>query len=410
MLTPFLPNWTKGWVARGCLVAGWWKMQIALLLSILIIGCAGSAELSGAGGHGGGGVGGAADGSAQAGGSATGGATGGGASGGGRAARGGGGGSAGGGAASGGLASDYPGDVGIGADPDVIWAESFDQASVGALTARYTAARNPRNMALVTDSPAGAGNPSSLKVTATSRSTGGSLYRYLDAGHEEIYLRYYIKYTDSVYHHTTVYIGGVNPIAQPFITQGAIGLCCTAPDGDKALAVSAEVYRRTGSVFLFDFYNYWFEMKAWGDIVTPRVGATEPDPITGQLKVPAAGNSFLVDSRPIFLLNRWYSVEIHVKLNTPANHDGLLGLWIDGHRIQEFGPGTPKGTYVGTNFRPDPAATQSFPGLRYRNDAVLKLNYMWITHYATQVPSGATSVVYYDQLVLAKRYVGPIKP
>src|SRR5262245_65274536 len=110
MLILLPKNWTKGWVVRRGLVAWGWKKQFALLLSILTIGCAGWAELSGPGGHGGEGSRGAA-------------------------------GSAGSVASSGGLASDYPGDVGIEADPDVIWAESFDQASVSGLAARYTAAK-----------------------------------------------------------------------------------------------------------------------------------------------------------------------------------------------------------------------------------------------------------------------------
>jgi hypothetical protein len=264
-------------------------------------------------------------------------------------------------------------------------------------------------MALVADAPAESANPRSLKITATSNSTGGSLYRYLGAGHNELFLRYYVKYTDSSYHHTTVNLGGVNPAAQPRVSQRAVGLCCTAPDGDKAVSVSAQTMTRVGNAFKFDFYNYWFEMKAWGDIVTPRIGATEPDPITGQHKVPAAGNRFLVDSEPHLEIDRWYCVELHVKLNTPPNADGLLEMWVDGVRIQQFAPGTPTGSYMGTNFRPDPGG-QPFPGLRYRNSSVLKLNYLWLSHYATDVPAGATSVVFFDQLVLAKRYIGPLRP
>jgi hypothetical protein len=222
-------------------------------------------------------------------------------------------------------------------------------------------------------------------------------------------VRYYIKYVDTQYHHTTVNIGGVNPAAQPSITSGAVGLCCTAPDGDKALSVSLEPRGKSGSAYIIDFYNYWLEMKSWGDIVNPPAPANEPDPITGALKKPAAGNGFLIGSEPRFDFNRWYAVELHIKLNTPSAHDGVLGLWVDGQSVIELGPGYPKGSYTGTNFGPN-AAGQPFEGLRYRDNAVLKINHIWITNYATQLSSGQTAAVYYDQLVVAKRYIGPLHP
>ncbi len=358
-------------------------------------------------------TGGAAGGSeATAGGSAGGsraGGSAGGSSGGGATAGGAAGGSSAGGATGTGLAASYRGDVGIENDPDVIWAEHFDEASVTALSARYTQTDKATNLQLVSDAPAGAGDAKALRVQATASSTGGHLYKYFPAGHEELWVRYYIKYVSGPFHHTTVNVGGVSPSAQPFITQGAIGLCCTAPDGDKAFAVSAEVYAPSGGAYPFDFYNYWWEMKSWGAVVTPAHAADEPDPITGQLKLPAAGNSMLVGSEPRLQLGRWYAIELHLKLNTPPQRNGLLGLWVDGQRVQELGPGFPNGDYQGTNFSPS-ASGSPFPGLSWRSDAALKVNYLWVSHYATQVPAGQTSVVLYDQLVMAKRYIGPIAP
>lgn len=306
-----------------------------------------------------------------------------------------------------GLAAAYPSDVGIEQDPDVLWAESFEEPSVAALTARYTSAQNPANLQLIRDAPSGAGQ--SLEVTATPSSTGGGLYRSLGAGHDEVYLRYYIRYSNAAYHHTTVNVGGVNPSVQPWVTQGPVGLCCTAPDGDKALSVSAEVFSRSGGTFAFDFYNYWWEMRSWGNVVTPPTGSTERDPLTGQNKVPAAGNTFLSGVEPRLAFDRWYAIEVHVKLNTPPARDGVLALWIDGRLVHEFRAGSPMGQYVGTNFSPSPGGAP-FPGLSYRSSTALTLNYLWITHYATQVPPGTTTSVHYDQLVLAKRYIGPMAP
>jgi hypothetical protein len=406
----------NGRASSAAFVAAVWLGAMSACVGDMITPDAGAPMDTGGGGGGSAATGGGA--AAAGGGSvATGGgvqAAGGGgqaASGGGQAVSGGGQAAGGGGQATGGgsaanLASHYPGDVGIENDPAVLWAEHFDEGSVSALANRYTQAGNTPGMQLVSDAPAGAS--SALRVTATSNDTGGYLYQYFPSGFDEIYVRYYIKYSNASYHHTTVNVGGINP-ANTSIATNPVGLCCTAPDGDKAFAVSAEVHAVDGNGFDFDFYNYWWEMKSWGDIVTPPVGATEPDPITGQLKVPAAGNGMLHGMEPILAFDRWYAIELHVKLNAAGAQDGLLGLWIDGQKVEDYGAGFPNGTYAGTDFAPS-ASGQPFAGMSYRITAALKVDYLWITHYATGLTGSQTSSVEYAQLVMATKYIGPMAP
>src|SRR3970040_390019 len=51
------------------------------------------------------------------------------------------------------LAEEYPGDVGIGDDPAVVWAENFEAGSVDAALARYDDFKKQPGIALEADVP-----------------------------------------------------------------------------------------------------------------------------------------------------------------------------------------------------------------------------------------------------------------
>ena len=61
------------------------------------------------------------------------------------------------------LSDGYPGDVGLGNDPAVVWFEDFEEGSVGAIVARYDQAQGQPRMAVVSDH---AGGASALALTA----------------------------------------------------------------------------------------------------------------------------------------------------------------------------------------------------------------------------------------------------
>ena len=64
------------------------------------------------------------------------------------------------------LAAKYPGDVGIGGDPSVVWYENFDEASVAAVVARYDSYMNSAGMSLVSDRPANSPSGFALDLNA----------------------------------------------------------------------------------------------------------------------------------------------------------------------------------------------------------------------------------------------------
>src|SRR5262245_27281324 len=76
------------------------------------------------------------------------------------------------------LSDDYPGDVGLGADPAVVWFEPFNGATIAAVTGRYNAHQGDARMALVTDQPPGAGGMHALAMTAGNGVAAVDLFKH----------------------------------------------------------------------------------------------------------------------------------------------------------------------------------------------------------------------------------------
>lgn len=281
------------------------------------------------------------------------------------------------------IAGNYPGDAGIENDPDVVYVEKFDEASLAAVTARYTDVLNAAGMILSTDLPPGSpAGGRSLRITATGGAdSGGHLYRTLPAG-DVWYVRYYVKYfSGGPYHHTGMWFGGYNPSTPWPNPQAGV-----QPSGADRFSVSFEP---VGGSRL-DHYVYWMHMRG------------NPNPGTHW------GNDFIQDPSLTFASGQWMCVEVMVRLNSPVtSYNGELACWVNGTPVSTLGPGFPNGGWVWDSWTPDPAGAP-FEGFQWRNDAALDLNYLWIEHYADTVASGSTLAVQYDHLVIARRYIGPL--
>ena len=128
------------------------------------------------------------------------------------------------------------------------------------------------------------------------------------------------------------------------------------------------------------------------------------------------GNDFISDANLRVEKGKWICVEAMIKLNDPVSaHNGEQALWINGrlHRkdgqiISWLRQGAPNGNWVWDSFTPDPKG-QPFEGFRWRSTDQLKLNYLWLMVYITRAPEGHVSKVWFDDVVLARKYIGPIK-
>jgi hypothetical protein len=302
-----------------------------------------------------------------------------------------------------GLASRYPGDRGIGADPDVLFSEDFEAGSLEAVTKRWSDVSNKQGkpLALSPDVPAGGGKGHSLQVTATlGEDTGGHLFKGMLRGVDRMHARFYVKFpADAGYIHHFVWLGGLNPPASyPNPRAGE------RPRGDDRVSIGIEPtgdHGRYAPPGIWNFYNYWAEMKISAD---------------GRYW----GNSILPEEPPLVVpKERWQCVEVMVKLNSaPEKADGELALWLDGRPAMEVRQGTLRAEWSGLGFKVLKRGGTPFEGFRWRTSDRLKLNSFWLEHYVTENAARANRVaapnpvnrVWFDNVVVATSYIGPLKP
>jgi hypothetical protein len=92
-------------------------------------------------------------------------------------------------------------------------------------------------------------------------------------------------------------------------------------------------------------------------------------------------------SRPNIIqeLDRWYCYEYMLLANTPGQRDGRIAVWLDGVLVADF------------------------PGLRLRDVATLKIDRFGLSFHIGSNPNGQARK-WYDNVVAAKAYIGPIAP
>ncbi len=144
-----------------------------------------------------------------------------------------------------------------------------------------------------------------------------------------------------------------------------------------------------GARWEWDFYTYWMHMRGnpgdtffWGNDFNPLPPAQV---VKGQ----------------------WICVEFMVKLNAPLGaYNGEQAFWINGQKKHHLGLGFPRGYWVWDSFHPHPDSAP-FEGFQWRIVDSLKANYFWLEFYMTQGPQGQRDTVWFDDVVVSTRYIGP---
>ncbi len=292
-----------------------------------------------------------------------------------------------------GLAARYPGDAGIEKDPHVFFVERFDAGTPKDLKSRWETVVDVDGMAFVEDAPAGAADRQSLKIRHVGgQGTGSQLYRRLPPGHNQVFARFYVKFDAECapIHHFGTHLGGFNP-STPW-PQGGAGI---RPDGAKRFTTGVEPF---GEDWSWDFYSYWQGMRMHGD---------------GNYW----GTPFLAGgSRPPVKKDEWICVEMMVRINDPVSEtNGEQAFWIDGKLwrrdgqvVSHAGPGFPRGHWAGGWWNPDAQASTAFEGIQWRSSDALTINYLWTYVYITKAKPGHVSEVWFDNIVVADQYIGPL--
>jgi hypothetical protein len=148
------------------------------------------------------------------------------------------------------------------------------------------------------------------------------------------------------------------------------------------------------------------------------------------------GNAFEIGVPPRTVVKeKWICLEVMVKMNDVGDSNGEQAYWLDGElsRNQDgkitsyLGKGFPSvGTWTFDKFKPyvteqgitwdyqqgkgaGLAGGKPFPGFAWRTTPELNINAIWLYRYMSQ-PEKGTSKVWWDHLVVAKKYIGPLTP
>lgn len=326
-------------------------------------------------------------GSAATGGSGAGGTSVGGSAAGGSSAGGGGspsGGAGGGAGAAGGIAAKYPGDQGIGQDPDVIFADDFESYSSPAdLWKRWDNTFQQDQTRIATEPGLFHAGKQAVEFTLPKQSQelSNAVQKILTTELDQLYLRWYSKFDAQNDVVGSSHNGGGMSAHYFNGNQATPGI---PADGTNKFLVEFEHWRgeaATKAPGLMNVYVYHPEQRDnYGDHFFPS-GLVMPN-----TSLPF---DFGADFKPmpevIPELDQWYCYEVMVKANTPGQRDGRITLWLDGKQIADFG------------------------NLRFRDIASLKLDRFNLSLHAGQNPAGETKK-YYDNVVAAKAYIGPMAP
>lgn len=306
----------------------------------------------------------------------------------------------------GGIAARYVGDQGIGQDPVVIFAEDFEASSLTEIGKRWDTVKNSDVMSLSDDIPSGSGGRQSLLISQLAeKGTGADLYRRLDAGHNRLYTRMYVKFADDCepVHHFGTCVGGNYPATPwPSVRAGQ------PTDGSKSFWVGIEPF---GERWQWDYYAYWCEMRG-----SPPRGQTW-------------GNTFIHDESLMVRRGQWTCIEQMIRMNDVGDTNGELALWINGRPVSHLGKGFPRGKWTFDKFVPGAEGEgvrwnhqkgdreyfqtadggDPFEGFRFRTADQLNINFLWLYLYITKGTQGHANRVWFDDVVVATEYIGPLR-
>lgn len=298
-----------------------------------------------------------------------------------------------------GIAKRHPGDSGLEKHPAVLLVENFEKGTLEALKPRWNEIENKdaQVLEIVNDHLAASSGSQCLQVTATlGENTGGHLFKRLDPIQTRVFSRFYVKFAeDAPYLHHFSGLGGYNPPTN--WPQGSAGKHAA---GDTRFSARIEPNGSYGTLAApggWMFYTYWHDMKQsadggfWGNGLWPE---GKPGPPRGQ----------------------WQCVEIMVKCNDIGQSNGELALWLDGKLTTHIGPGTKTGKWTGEGFDVLKDGPQTFEGFRWRTVPELAVSYFMLSHYVTEnayrqnnvANPPKTNRVWFDNIVIATEYIGPI--
>jgi hypothetical protein len=276
-----------------------------------------------------------------------------------------------------GIAARYLGDVGIGSDPSVIFADDFESyGNATGLTIRWNEAYHAANLRIATE-PGNVFRGSKaleLRVPQTNNEVSNTAVKYINPTRDTLFVRYYAKYD-----------AGFNVLGSSHNGNTIqANYCCPGvpADGTNKFLISFEAWRGepgTANPGQLNIYIYHPEQRdIWGDHFFPSGRVLPIDSIPGDF-----GPNFIPRPEVTPQLGRWYGYEVMLKANTPGQRDGRIAMWLDGVLIADF------------------------LNLRLRDISTLKIDRVTIDLHVRDNNAGEAKK-WYDNVVIATSYIGPL--
>jgi len=265
-----------------------------------------------------------------------------------------------------GFATKYFADNSIGENEAVIFADDFEDGELGG---NWDEVRSQKGKPVrFAESGPGVCGKRCLRVEARlGQNTGGGMTKWFKSA-DSVFVRFYARFdekSDYIHHFVTLRANKSLQGGDKWSGFGGAGL---KPDGEERFSTALEPWGNWGKSKppgKWNFYSYWHEMKA------------APDK-------KYWGNQFIAGGQPEIKKGVWICAEFMVKHNTPGKRDGEQAYWIDGKL---------KGHWKGINWRTSPT---------------LWANALTLESYVTdRWTKNEVNVVDFDNLVIAKKYVGP---
>ena len=281
-----------------------------------------------------------------------------------------------------GIAASHPGDVGIDADPQVIFADDFEaHASVDALVDTWDAVYQLDQIRLATEPDHVFSGSQALEFTVPQQDDelSNATDKVVSPELDVLFLRYYSRF-EAPFDVVGSSHNGAMISAHYFIDgQATPGV---PADGTNKFLAALENWRgepETASPGLLNVYIYHPEQRSqWGDHFFPTgvVLPNSSDPFD-------FGPDFVERPDIIPELDRWYCWEAMVQANTPGQPDGRIAAWLDGVLVADF------------------------QNLRLRDVDTLTIDRFGLSFHIGSNSSGETRK-WYDNVVAAHSYIGPM--
>ena len=276
-----------------------------------------------------------------------------------------------------GIAANYPGDANISSAPNVIYADNFESYSASSPNWLATGRWNNKfgNVTISGGSNAFAGSQGAqMVIPANSSDVSAGLQKYLSPKQDTIFFRFYEKFMSGYSASGSEHNGAL--VSANYQGPGI------AANGTNHFESDVENSCDFGGVqpCYTNSYNYYVGQRGnYGDHWYPD-GTVEP--VTS---VPGDFGPYFVP-RPQFVpqLNRWYSYELMVHANTPGSRDGRVAVWIDGNLIGDW------------------------QNIVFRTTNTLQIDLAELGFYLGSNPKATAETIWYDNVVMAKSYIGPM--